>query len=95
MNMLAIMRPVQGVDVRAEVATHARAELETLWRLYRDGIVREMYLQAKAGAVLILETASLEGARAQLSPLPLIAHGVMSLELLELRPFTALEMLFE
>jgi len=40
---LAILRPVDGVDVRAEVPRSAEAELRALWGLYQDGVVREMY----------------------------------------------------
>ena len=89
------MRPHEGVDVRAALGAHARAELGALWRLYREGVVREMYSPGRPGAVLIVEAASSQEAETLLSSLPLIAHGVMNLELLELRPFAALEMLFE
>jgi hypothetical protein len=88
------MRPRDGVDVRAEVARHAAAELRALWQLYGDGVVREMYSPAGPGAVLVLEAESLQEAEHHIAQLPLISADVMALEVTELRPFTAIEMLF-
>jgi hypothetical protein len=93
-KLLAVMRPREGVDVRAEVARHAEAELRALWQLYRDGVVREMYSPAGPGAVLVLEAESVQEAEHRISEFPLIAAGVMALEVTELRPFGAIEMLF-
>ena len=94
MKLLAIMRPRDGIDIQAEVARHAVSELGELWKLYRGGTVREMYSPGGPGAVLVLEADSVEAARDALSQLPLLAHEVMGLELIELRPFAALQMLF-
>ena len=94
MKLLAIMRPRDGVDVQREVARHAASELGELWKLYRGGTVREMYAPAGPGAVLVLEADSVEAAQEALSQLPLLVNEVMALELIELRPFTALQMLF-
>jgi hypothetical protein len=91
---LAIMRPRDAVDVRVEVARHADAELRALWELYRDGVVREMYSPGGPGAILILEAESAQDAEQRVSQFPLIASGVMALEVIELRPFAAIEMLF-
>jgi hypothetical protein len=94
MKVLAIIRPPDGIDLRADVARHAEVELRALWGLYRDGIVREMYSPGGPGALLVIETSSLQEAQRALSPLPLIANEIMTLELIELRPFSALQMLF-
>jgi len=88
------MRPLDGVDVRGEVMRHADAELRALWRLYGEGVVREMYAPGGPGAVLVLEGDSAREVEAALSRLPLLAADVMSLEVIELRPFAALAMLF-
>jgi len=93
-KLLAIMRPRDGVDVRAEVMRHADAELRALWQLYRDGVVREMYSPGGPGALLILEAGSVKEAERALGAMPLLADGIMGLEVIELRPFGALEMLF-
>ncbi len=88
------MRPRDGVDVRAEVARHADTELRALWQLYRDGVVREMYSPAGPGAILVLEAESVKEAERLVAQLPLISTGVMALEITQLRPFAAIEMLF-
>ncbi len=94
MKLLAIMRPRHGRDVQAGLATHADAELRALWRLYQAGIVREMYSPGGPGAVLILEADSVKEAEQALGALPLLANEIMGLEVIELRPFGVLEMLF-
>jgi hypothetical protein len=94
MKLLAIMRPAEGADVREAVTARARAELDALWTLYRDGVVREMYSPGAPGCVLILEAASMQAARQRLDELPLLRDHVMALELTELHPFVALQMLF-
>jgi len=94
MKVLAILRPPVGADVRAGVASHAVDELHALWQLYRDGTVREMYSPGGPGAILVLEADSLAAARSILGRLPLLADSVMSLEVIELRPFAALQVLF-
>ena len=94
MKLLAIMRPRDGVDVAAALAPRAESELRELWTLYMGDAVREMYSPGGPGAVLVLESESVEQARRTLSKLPLVADEIMSLELIELRPFTALQMLF-
>jgi len=93
MRVLAILRPPAGTDVRDAVMQRAEEEMRSLWELYRTGLVREMYSPGGPGAVLVLEADSLEDARERLA-LPLLAEGIMSLELIELHPFAALQMLF-
>lgn len=95
MKVLAILRPPDGTDVRAAIAAHAVHELCALWQLYRDDAVREMYSPGRAGAILILEADSLAAARSTLGQLPLLTHNVMTLEVIELHPFAALQMLFD
>jgi hypothetical protein len=94
MKLLAIIRPRDGVDVRTGVARHAEAELEALWGLYREGFVREMYSPGGPGALLVIEASSVEEGHRVLSPLPLVANEIVAIELIELRPFSALQMLF-
>jgi hypothetical protein len=93
MKLLAIGRLREGADAR-DIAGLARAEMGALWALYRDGVVREAYSLGGAGAVLLLETVARHDAEAALSGLPLAAAGVIDFELIELRPFSALEVLF-
>jgi hypothetical protein len=94
MRILAILRPPAGSDPRDAVAQHAHQEMQALWDLYRTGVVREMYSPGGLGAILILEAESLEDADRHLASLPLLTNQIMSLELTELHPFSALQMLF-
>jgi hypothetical protein len=94
MKILAILRPPDGTNPRDAVMEHAQQELRTLWELYRSGVVREMYSPGGSGAILVLEAETVEDAATQLAVLPLLANRIMSLELTELRPFGALQMLF-
>jgi hypothetical protein len=93
MKLLAIGRLREGADAR-DIARLARAEMRALWQLYRDGVVREAYSPGGPGAVLLLDTAARHDAEAALSGLPLAAGGVIDFELIELRPFSAFEVLF-
>jgi hypothetical protein len=93
MKLLAIGRPREGAELR-EIAGLARDEMRVLWQLYHDGVVREMYSPGRPGAVLVLETAARPEAEAALASLPLAAGGIIDFELIELRPFSAFEVLF-
>jgi hypothetical protein len=90
---MAILRVPDTADVRAALTRHVREELNALWQLYCDGVVREMYSPGGPGAVLILECESLHAATELLLALPLVASRTVTVELIELRPFRAFEML--
>ncbi len=94
MKLLAILRPCDGTNAQSAVMKHASEELRALWDLYRSGDVREMYSPGGPGAILVLESDSVKAAAEQLANLPLLANGIMSLELIELHPFGAMQMLF-
>jgi hypothetical protein len=94
MKILAILRPRDAADAPSAVMKHAREELNALWVLYRSGFVREMYSPGAPGAILVLEADSHEDAAKQLADLPLLANHIMTLELIDLHPFSAMQMLF-
>ena len=96
MKLLAILRPPADGDVAAAAASKALEELHTGWDLYRSGFVREIYSpDGGLGAVLIVEAGSAQEAQERLLALPLVAAGIMEMELIALHPFWAAEMLFE
>jgi len=68
--------------------------LAALWQLYRDGVVREMYSPGRPGAVLVLEAAGPREAEAAVAGLPLAEAGLIVFEVIELHPFSALQVLF-
>jgi hypothetical protein len=61
------------------IARRADAELDALWTLYRDGIVREKYSPGGPGIVLVLEVTTMEDARLGLADFPLVEAGVSSI----------------
>src|SRR5579863_7591977 len=63
MKILVLPKPIEGVS-REEMLRHAPAEIQAVWELYKQGIVREFYTRAnEAGrVVLVLESASEEAA---------------------------------
>ena len=93
MKLLAIGRPREGASVH-EIGRYAREEMAALWQLYRDGAVREMHSPGRPGAVLVFEATGPQDAEAAVAGLPLTAAGLIVLELIELHPFSAFEVLF-
>jgi hypothetical protein len=87
MKVLAVGRPRALVDPGSAIAPIARKEL--LWRLYASGRVREMYFPGGPGAVLLLETESIDTAQTLLAELPLVTNRIVDFELIELRPVSA------
>jgi hypothetical protein len=76
---------------------HITAEVQAVWDLYAQGVVREFYTRADqpGPAVLGVESATVEAAREALAGLPLVQQGLIDLDLVPLAPFTAIGRLFE
>ena len=92
MKMLVLPKPIEGVS-REEMLRHAPAEIQAVWQLYKQGIVREFYTRAnEAGrVVLVLESASEEEAREALSVLPFVQLHLIDFDFIPLAPFFGLE----
>ena len=92
MKMLVLPKPIEGVS-REEMLRHAPAEIQAVWELYKQGIVREFYTRAnEAGrVVLVLESASEEEAREALSVLPFVQLHLIDFDFIPLAPFFGLE----
>lgn len=92
MKVLVMPKPIAGV-AREELLQHAPAEIQAVWELYKQGIVREFYTRAnEAGrVVLILESASEEEARNALSTLPFAQLHLIDFDIIPLAPFFGLE----
>jgi hypothetical protein len=91
--VLAKRRPEVAVET---MRPHFRAEIEAVWGLYAQGIVREFYARADQGgpAVLMVESETVESARQALATLPLVEMGLLDLDLIPLAPFANLSQLF-
>lgn len=95
MRIIAIEKEAPGLTAR-DFAPHLRDEARQGWQLYKDGIIREMYFRDdKPEAVLILECKNLEEAEKYLNSLPLVEKGLISFELIPLRPYHGYERLFD
>ncbi len=85
-------------DVSLEqIRPHFKAEVEAVWRLYTQGIIREFYTRADNGgpAILTVESESVESAKKALAELPLVEMKMLDLDLIPLAPFRNLDHLFQ
>jgi len=94
MKCIAIIDLVPGASLeklRAELSN----ELRESWKLFAAGTLREAYAtEAPTRVVFVLETADAASAATDLENLPLIRAGLLSYELIELRPFANWSLLF-
>jgi hypothetical protein len=94
MKILAIVdvSPSANMDaLRGELAN----ELRGSWALYASGTLREAYATSTATRVVfVFEADDVAHAERDLRQLPLIAGGLLSFELIELRPFQNWSLLF-
>ncbi len=94
MKILALERDTPGL-ADADFRPHLKAEARRAWELYQSGFIRESYFNAdEHTAVLMLECASLEEAQAVLDTLPLVEHGLITFELIPLKPYDGFARLF-
>ena len=94
MKILAIIDVAPGSNL-TELRAHLASELKGSWDLFASGILREAYATASpTRVVFVLEADSAAEAHAHLAPLPLVAAGLMHIELVELRPFVNWSVLF-
>lgn len=71
------------------------AEARRVYDLQQAGVIREIHFRADRNeAVLILECDSLDAARAALASLPLVEAGLITFEIIPLRPYPGLARLF-
>jgi muconolactone delta-isomerase len=72
------------------------AEEKATWDLYRRGVLREMYLlDGQAGALLVFEAEGADQTRQHLQSLPLVAEDLLDVQVLPVRPFVNLQLLFK
>jgi hypothetical protein len=73
-----------------------KAEARRVWELYQAGIFRELYFRAdRTEAVLLMECSSLEDAQKALDSLPLVEAGLITFEVIPLRPYPGFSRLFK
>ena len=92
MKILVMPKPIEGVS-REEMLRHAPAEIQAVWELYKQGIVREFYTRANEPnrVVLMFESTSVEAARDALATLPFAQLHLIDFDVIPLAPFFGLE----
>ncbi len=74
MRILAIERPIPGVEDAQFTPELATAESRRAWELYQAGTIRDLYFRAdESSAVLVLECQDVAAALNALASLPLVA----------------------
>jgi muconolactone delta-isomerase len=87
MQVLALSRRKPGVT-DAQVAPLAAAEAAAAYRLYEAGVFRSMHmLPERPGAMVVLESESLEAAHAVLSRLPMVEAGLIEFDCSRMLPY--------
>ncbi len=95
MRILAIERAVPRVAPERFSGELLEAEAVRAWQLHQAGFIRELYFRAdRRDAVLMLEAAGVDDARAALESLPLVEAGLIDFELIPLRAYDGFARLF-
>ncbi|MBN1681201.1 MAG: superoxide dismutase [Anaerolineae bacterium] len=95
MKLLAIEHEVAGVTRVDFTPELGRAEAARAWELHQAGVIRELYFrQDRNEAVLVLECASVEEAHAVLHTLPLVEAGLITFDVIPLKPYPGFARLF-
>lgn len=90
MKLLAIEQETSAVNWAEESETLINESYQ-VYHLFQEGIIRDIYFTENENAVIILEGASKAEAANVLSTLPLVKAGLISFEVMELRPYTGFD----
>jgi hypothetical protein len=94
MKLLAIEHETSALNWAEENETLINESYQ-VYRLFQDGIIRDIYFTENENAVIILECASKAEAATVLSTLPLVKAGLISFEIMELRPYTGFDRIIQ
>jgi hypothetical protein len=94
MKILAIAK-VDPQTTLEKIRPYLEAEVKHAWKLYREGIVREMYnwQDRRLGVVFVLECSDVDEARKVLDELPFVREKFIDFEIIPLGPFSYFETL--
>ena len=95
MKIIAIEKEKDGVTGE-QFHPHLKSEAGKVWELVQEGVIREIYFRDdRSEAVLILECENTADAETILHSLPLVKEGLITFELIPLRPYPGFARLFE
>jgi hypothetical protein len=95
MKILAMAKDAPGTTPE-DFQPYLELEAKSVWELYKNGIVREMYFrQESPDAVLVLECEDLSQAEMALDELPLVKQGLIEFNCIGLVPYPGFERLFQ
>jgi hypothetical protein len=95
MKILAIEKEYDGKTAE-DFQPHLEAEARQVWKLYKRGVIREIYFRAdQKSAIIILECKNIEDAEENLSTLPLVRESLIYFEFILLAPYPGYERLFK
>jgi len=93
MKILAIEKEIEG-KVKADFAPFLLNEAAEVWKLYKEGVIREIYFNEHNNAVMMLECDDNATAREILNTLPLVKNNLITFEISALTPYKGFERLF-
>ena len=94
MKLLCLDVPQPGATME-KYAPNMADEARHAWKMYKGGIIRDIYFrQDRPGVAIIAEAESVEAAKAALAEFPLAKAGLIGWEVISLGPFTNWETLF-
>jgi len=95
MKILAMDELLPGVGME-DIKPHLRDEARHAWRLYEQGVFRELYFRGdRPGAVVILECLDVNEARKIMDELPLVKNKLIEFKFIPLGHFAPFASLFE
>jgi hypothetical protein len=94
MQVLVIARVKSGTAMET-VLPFISPEAVQAWEFYSQEQIRQMfYIADMSGAVMFWEGESVESVTQQVQKLPMVKEGILSCEVLPLKPYTGYESLF-
>jgi muconolactone delta-isomerase len=93
-KIIAIEKDMPGAKPE-DFQPHLKAETQRVIELQQEDMIREIYFrQDKLGAVIILECANVEAAQDALNTLPLVKEGLITFDVIPLKPYPGFSRLF-
>ena len=96
MKILALEKDLPGVSDSRFTGEILKEEAARAWQLHQSGVIRELCFRAdRNAAVLILECANVDEARAVISTLPLVKQKLIDFDVIPLVAYPGFARLFQ